>query len=282
MSTSETPTAANTPPRAPGQRIRRAALVVAVGLAGAYVILFAWGYSQANRLVFRPPPPTYGVGEPYRQLEMASGELVTIRHIENPDATYTVLYSHGNGEDLGQIEPVLQQWVARGYSVAAYDYAGYGTSTGSPSERAVRANIRRVYEYLTTERNIPPERIIAYGWSLGGSPSVYLASQKPIGGLIMDSTFTSAPRVWTGIPLFPPVLFDNLGRIDDVDCPVLVVHGEADRMIPFWHGQQLYMRAEEPKLWLGVAGADHGDTMWAADDAFWRKVEELTRLAADQ
>lgn len=263
----------------PAHPLRRILSLAAVVLAAAYFALFAWGYTQANRLVFVPHPPGYAVGAPYQQLKMGSGELVTIRHLENPDATYTVLYSHGNGEDLGDIEPVMQEWVARGYSVVAYDYAGYGTSTGSPSERAIRADILRVYDYLTAEKGVAPDRILVYGWSLGGTPSVRLAAEKPVAGLILDSTFTSAPRVWTGIPLFPPVRFDNLGRIDDATCPVLVVHGEADRMIPFSHGQQLYARAKEPKLWLGVAGADHGDTMWAANSAFWVKVGELTALA---
>jgi hypothetical protein len=277
MRSREKPIDATSPPRRV-HPLLRTLLVLATGLAGAYVILFAWGYTQANRLVFLPPSPSYGMGEPYRQLEMTSGELVTIRHIENPEATYTVLYSHGNGEDLGWVEPVLEEWISRGYSVVGYDYAGYGTSTGAPSERAIRANIVRVHEYLTAEKNIAPERILVYGWSLGGTPSVRLASEKPVGGLILDSTFTSAPRVWTGIPIFPPVRFDNLGRIDDVECPVLVVHGSADRMIPPWHGEQLYARANEPKLWLEVPGADHGDTMWAVADAFWVKLAELTAL----
>lgn len=254
----------------------RVMLVAVLGLAGAYVLLFVWGYTQANRLVFVPPPPTYAMGEEYRLLPMQSGGVVAIRHVVSPEATYTVIYSHGNGEDLGGVEPVIREWVARGYSVVAYDYPGYGASTGSPSEQGTRAAIERVYEYLTEEQGVSAERTLVYGWSLGGTPSVWLASTKPVGGLILDSTFTSAPRVWTGIPLFPPVLFDNLGRVQDVDSPVLVVHGEADRMIPFRHGQQLYDRANEPKLWLGVAGADHGDTLWVPE--FWEKVEELTRL----
>lgn len=263
----------------PAHRVRRALLLVALGAAGAYLVLFAYGYTQANRLVFLPHPPGYGIGEPYRRLQMDSGELVTIRHLETPGATYTVLYSHGNGEDLGDTEPILREWAARGFSVVAYDYAGYGTSTGAHTERAIRENVARVYDYLTTEKNVPPERILVYGWSLGGTPSIWLASKYPVGGLILDSTFTSAPRLWTDIPLFPPVRFDNLGRIRKVDCPVLVVHGDADRTVPFWHGQALYERADEPKLWLGVAGADHGDTMWASNDAFWVKVAELVELA---
>lgn len=234
--------------------------------------------TPADEVVFLPHAPSYGPGEPYRQLEMESGETVTIRHVESPGASYTVLYSHGNGEDLGDLDPVLQEWQARGYSVVAWDYAGYGQSTGRPTERAIVENIRRVYQYMTDEAGIPPKSILVYGWSLGGYPSLRLALEKPVAGLILDSTFTTAADVWTQLPK-QPTYFDNLGRIDKVPCPVLVIHGDADEIVPYPQGQQLYERAPEPKLWLGVQGASHGEAMWIASPEYWDRIEELTRLA---
>jgi pimeloyl-ACP methyl ester carboxylesterase len=92
---------------------------------------------------------------------------------------------------------------------------------------------------------VPPERIILYGYSVGTGPSVYLAARRPVAGLILESPFVSTFRVMTKIPLFPVDKLRNLHEIKRVHCPVLVLHGTRDTIIPFWHGQQVFAASQQ-------------------------------------
>jgi len=116
-------------------------------------------------------------------------------------------------------------------------------AAGQPSESNCYADIDSVYQYLTKERKIPPEHIVLYGRSLGSGPSIYLSSNNPsIAGLILHAPFTSVYRV-----LLPDCfgcsalgdLFPNITRMENVECPVFIAHGEEDRIVPFEHGLKL-------------------------------------------
>ena len=170
---------------------------------------------------------------------------------------YTILFSHGNAEDLGDLSGHLEQFRQHGFSAIAYDYSGYGTSSGKPTERAARLNVEAVYDYLVTKRGIAPDRIIIWGRSIGSGPSVHLAANRPAAGLVIECGFVSAFRVLTRVRLLPFDRFDNLRALERVTCPVLIIHGTDDEIIPFWHGQRLFDTAREPKSRLWVERAGH-------------------------
>ena len=94
------------------------------------------------------------------------------------NATYTLLYSHGNGEDIGWLDELFKWYNELGFSVFAYDYRGYGLSTGTPDEDECYADADAVFAYLTNAYHVPPERIIVHGRSLGGAMAVHLASRR--------------------------------------------------------------------------------------------------------
>ena len=114
---------------------------------------------------------------------------------------------------------------ALGFSVFAYDYHGYGTSGGKATEQNAYEDIDAAYNYLTQVLKVPPDRIIAHGRSLGGAVAIDLASRKPLGGLVVESSFVSAFRVVTGYRIFPFDKFRNADKIRQVRCPVLIIHG---------------------------------------------------------
>jgi hypothetical protein len=147
-----------------------------------YCSLLAFALLGADQILFQPHPPGYTRDEGLLFLETEGGARIAARHFTAPGARYTILFSHGNAEDLGDIEPLLLRLQALGLDVIAYDYEGYGQSEGRPSEARVYADIDAVYRYLTEQRGVPSERILAYGRSLGGGPSVDLASREPLGG----------------------------------------------------------------------------------------------------
>ncbi|MBN1125998.1 MAG: alpha/beta hydrolase [Sedimentisphaerales bacterium] len=238
------------------------------------MIMFAWGC--ADRMIFHPPPAGYTDGPEVIKIEVADGQQISAVHRTSPEATYTVLVSHGNAEDIGYGSETIQAFVQHGYNVLAYDYRGYGTSDGRPSEQNTYEDVEAAYHYLLSKANVPAEKIIVLGRSVGSGPATYLAGRKPVGALLLEAPFVSAFRVVTGVPLLPFDKFNNLARIGQVTCPVLIVHGRADEVVAFWHGQKLFARANEPKLNLWVDGAGHNDLYYVAGEDYWKALARLT------
>ncbi|MDO9516096.1 MAG: alpha/beta hydrolase [Syntrophales bacterium] len=247
-----------------------------------YIFFLLYGIFFGDRLIFQPQPSSYTDTNQILKLKTINGAIISVLYLPNPGAAYTILYSHGNAEDLGNIREVLNQFHQHGFSVIAYDYSGYGTSSGKPSEDASYADISAVYEYAVREIGLRPENILLIGRSVGGGPSLDLAVRKTVGGLILESSFVSAFRVVTTVPLFPVDKFNNLNKIKALSCPVLVIHGKQDSIIPFWHGERLYDEANPPKMKFWVDAARHNDVMWSAGKEYWDTVERFVALVEDR
>lgn len=225
----------------------------------AYLALFFFALFFADAILFPTPRISYKDDANIIKLTAADGVKISARYLPNAHAAYTLLYSHGNGEDLGYDADALHDYHDQGFAVFAYDYHGYGTSAGKPSEANTYLDIDAAYDYLTRTLHVPPARIIIFGRSLGGGPSVDLASRKPAGGLILQSCFTTPFRTVTRISLLPFDRYYSDKKIGRVRCPVLVIHGSADRTIPYSHGRQLFTAVRSRKQCLWVTGADHNN-----------------------
>ncbi len=253
------------------KRLVRSTLIIYLAFA---VII----YLVADRLMFHPD---FSVNRNTRDrilVKAVDGVAVAMAHRPAQSGHYTLLFSHGNGEDIGDLEHLFRQLNALGFSVFAYDYRGYGASEGTPTEENTYQDINAAYEYLTTELSVPPTRIIAYGRSLGGGPSTDLAARKPLAGLILESTFVTAFRVRTHIPLLPFDKFRNLAKLKDVHCPVLVMHSADDEIIPLWHGIRLFEAAGEPKHFLRVEQSGHAGIPFAEKKRYNTALLEFVKL----
>ena len=231
-----------------------------------YVAIGIYGYFFSNRMIFIPQPASYSQLPGMRMLASANQNQIAAVYLENPQADFTILYSHGNAEDLGDVLPVLKQFQNIGFAVFSFDYQGYGVSEGNPTKRRAIQDIEAAYFYLTETLGIPPEQIIVYGRSVGAGPALDLAARYPVGGVVVESSFTSIFRTVTRIPIYPVDKFNNIRNIQQVNSPVLVIHGTEDEVIPFWHGEALFAAAPEPKQALWVEGAGHNDLIWVAGD----------------
>lgn len=205
------------------------------------------------------------------------GEIAVL-HLPNPNAKFTLWFFHGNAESLGDLEPFLRVLRAAGFSVFAFDYPGYGLSTGEPDEKSVYASARAARKYLREVAKVPPEQTILYGRSLGGGPAVQMATEERNAGLVVQSTFMSAFRVVTRWRLLPFDPYQNLSKIDDIGCPLLVMHGRADEVIAFRHGEKLFAAAREPKRHFWVEGAHHNDFVQVAGESFWKALRDFSLL----
>lgn len=238
-----------------------------------YLGLFLFALLFAKRMIFPAPPPGYQNDKDTIRLPLRNGDEITALYLPNPEASHTILYSHGNGEDLGGIRPVLEELRRIGFAVMAYDYPGYGTSDGRPSESGSYEAAAAVYTYLVIIGETDPDKIILFGRSLGGGPSFELASRKPVAGLILDGTFSSTFRVMTRWKLLPWDVFDNLAKADRITCPTLIMHGKRDRTVPFSHALTLEAALTQSRvttLYLDEAG--HNNFIELAGARYWESI----------
>ncbi|KAJ9140615.1 hypothetical protein P3X46_031243 [Hevea brasiliensis] len=235
--------------------------------------------SMAAKFAFFPPnPPSYNivVDEETGKLRISDvqqkddvdvlklstkkgNEIVAI-YVKNPLASLTVLYSHGNAADLGQMYHIFTELSQHlNVNLMGYDYSGYGQSSGKPSEQDTYADIDAAYICLEETYGVKEEDIILYGQSVGSGPTLELATRLPqLRAVILHSPILSGLRVM--YPVKKTFWFDiykNIDKIPLVNCPVLVIHGTEDEVVDFSHGKQLWELCKEKYEPLWLKGGSH-------------------------
>lgn len=225
--------------------------------------------NNLNSIVFQPPQLTYSYSRsPIISLRTTSGSKVAAFHIDNQSTT-TILFSHGNAEDIGNVyEWFLTVGRELGVNILAYDYDGYGKSSpASPSEKGCYECIDAAFAFLVDKEQVLPSNIVLYGRSLGCGPTIYLAERLSrekirLGGIILQSAFMSIFRVVFPFRFTLPFdMFPNIDRISRIQCPILMIHGTRDEVVPFWNGEDLFLNA--PIQWRAkpfwIIGGGHNN-----------------------
>lgn len=246
-------------------------------LGVAYLVAVTYAVVTSDSIIFPVPPSSYEDTPDTLKLKTTTGAKITAMYLEAPDSEQLLIYSHGNKEDIGTAIDFLENFQKRGISVLVYDYPGYGTSSQEPSERGVYAAADAVYTYATQTLNFVPEQIVLYGYSLGSGPSCWLAERYPVGRIILYGAFTSTFRVITHAKLLPFDKFDNISRLKNIDCPVLLIHGIEDKTVPLSHAQKNWkvLRGEKQRLW--VEGAGHTNVSEVAGSLYWDTLESFIK-----
>ncbi|KAK2373829.1 hypothetical protein P8452_46720 [Trifolium repens] len=188
------------------------------------------------------------------------GNKIVAFYLKNPYARLTLLYSHGNAADLGQLYDLFVQLkVNLRVNLMGYDYSGYGASTGKPSESSTYADIEAIYECLETEYGVGQEDVILYGQSVGSGPTLHLAAKLPrLRGVVLHSGILSGLRVLCHVKFsFCFDIYKNINKIKKVKCPVLVIHGTEDDVVNWLHGNRLWKMAKESYEPLWIKGGGH-------------------------
>lgn len=237
--------------------------------------------SMAAKFAFFPPtPPTYKLltdgltglllfdKHPHREnveilkLPTRKSTEIVAMYIRYPMANSTLLYSHGNAADLGQMYDLFVELsIHLKVNLMGYDYSGYGQSTGKPSEQNTYADIEAAYKCLEESYGAKQENIILYGQSVGSGPTLDLAARLPhLRAVVLHSPILSGLRVM--YPVKRSYWFDiykNIDKIPLVNCPVLVIHGTADEVVDCSHGKQLWELCKEKYEPLWIEGGFHCD-----------------------
>jgi len=245
-------------------------------LAAAYGLLAIGAHFLSLRMIFPRPPVTYSLTPDYIQLTTPDGVKLAARHWANPRAKFTLLYLHGNYEQLGSLAEYMPKFVEAGYAVFAFDYRGYGHSGGSPTEPNTCADAKLAYDYVRTKLGVPADRIILWGYSLGGGPAVELALHEPAAGLVLQGPFVSAYRVMTRVPIFPGDKFVNIDKVPRLRLPVFVIHGVADDTVPAWHGEAIYNAITARKAKLFIENGPHSGLADHAGPRYWEELRKFT------
>jgi fermentation-respiration switch protein FrsA (DUF1100 family) len=149
--------------------------------------------------------------------------------------------------------------------ILIFDYPGYGRSDGQPDEAGCYSAGDAAYDWLVHNQRIPPEQITLFGESLGGGVATDLAVRRPYRALVLVKTFTSIPAMarkgllTSASASLVHNSFDNLAKINRCRGPIIIAHGDRDRLIPLSQGQQLYQKAPQPKQFILLKGSDHND-----------------------
>ena len=241
---------------------------------GVFIALCAVLYLLQDHLIFLRQPLADSVRHATRalpattEIEVTAGDGTRLhgwlRHrVEAAPPHGLLIYFGGNAEEVsGHIHDAeaFAPW-----SVAAFNYRGYGLSEGRPSETALVADALVIHDRLAQREDIDPRRIVVLGRSLGSGVAVQLAAVRPVRAVVLVSPYDSLRSLARKQYPFIPVSlllkhpFDSLARAPGIETPLLVVAGERDRLIPPAFSRRLHDAWAGPKRWALIADADHND-----------------------
>lgn len=242
-----------------------------------------------NRLVFYPvaateawnPAPDPAIQDVY--FAAPEGRRIHAWWLpRRPDAPVLLLFPGQAGNLSGRGQTLMKIADRLGSSVMIFDYPGYGKSEGKPNEPNCYDAAEGAIRWLRDVQGVPTEQVTFYGESLGGGVATELARRHSCRALILVKTFTSLPATakmhypWLPVHWLMSNRFDNLSKLPDVRCPVFVASATQDRVVPYAHGELLFVAANEPRHFFRDEGSDHNDPL---PDAFWDELAAFLQSA---
>jgi hypothetical protein len=262
---------------------------VVLVLASAYALIAVAAFIAQRKLMYFPDrtrvlPASFALsGVEERVLKTPDGARLIAWYGRAEPGRPTLLYFHGNAGNLASRSERVRKYLNRGIGVFMLSYRGYSGSTGAPSERNNVADAKLAYNVLIAE-GIAAGDIILYGESLGSGIAAQLAAERPVGGIILDAPYTSIVDVAAAAyPIFPVrwFLFDRyetLRYLPAIDAPLLVIHGEADEVIPVTMGRAVYAAAKGRKEIVTFPGAGHSDHhLSGSSEEVFRWIDNVAR-----
>ena len=249
-------------------------------------------------VLFHPRPESGSVPPlpPSRDLMIPVEQSVSVGarfHLAGPSSV-NVLFFHGNGEIVADYHDLGALYTRVGINFLAVDYRGYGRSGGQPTVSAMMRDCHSVYEFTRSwlQDNRYSGPLVVMGRSLGSASAIELAAahRPAVAGLIVESGFAYAGPLLRLLGIDPASAgfdenrsFGNVGKIECVENPTLVIHAEHDHIIPFEEGRTLFEACgSAQKSFLKIPGANHKDIFMRGLDSYLQAVKQLTDLIVQQ
>ncbi len=221
----------------------------------------------------RLPPPV-------QEIFISTQDQIDIQgyFIPNRSSDRILIYFHGNGGNIGHRLPDLIRISSFGINVLGVGYRGYGKSQGKPSERGIYMDGKAALDHVTDKLDFPLHNIIIMGRSIGTTVAIHISQNLDIGGLILVTPLTSgkdsAKAAGLGFVSFlAGDAFNNMGKITNISCPVLVIHGTQDSVIPFEMGERIYNHVRTDKQFVKIEGANHNNLSAEYKQRYWPPID---------
>jgi len=228
----------------------------------------------------------------HRLRRESSGEQQVAAKTEKPKP-FVLIHCHGNATDVGLMMSAYWELSKQlGVDVVGVEYSGYGQASGSPSPAGAILDVEAVYDYVV-QSGVAPQRIVAYGQSVGCGPTVALACRRTLGGVVLHSPMLSGIKVIDPAPdscCRPSCMyacfdfFRNEEAMACVECPVFVIHGKEDNIVPFHHGLRLFEASPQAHRWPGYfpEHAGHNDIVELDAGTYFSKLRAFVNSIKDQ
>lgn len=232
-------------------------------------------------------PAEFGIPFTATTLTTSDGERLQAWLLTAAEPRALIVYFHGNGGNLSMWAPILSDVARRGYDVLAIDYRGYGVSTGRPTESGVYRDADAVLAHVSTMK-AALRPIIYWGRSLGTAVAAYAASRQQPDGIILEAGFPDARAIVRSSPvlaflsLFVSYRFPTANWLARGNVPTLVIHGDADQVIPYALGRALFDRIGGDKTFVTIPGGDHNDATPADGQRYWDAIHAFVRRLAER
>jgi uncharacterized protein len=269
----------------------RVVVFVAVALVG--LKLLVWWLEP--RMAFFPiagvqeTPAAFKLEFEDVRIETADGETLHAWWLPAPEPRAQVIFWHGNGGNLSLWLDVIAGLRRQEFSVLAVDYRGFGASTGRPSEQGLYRDADAALRVFEERLKQPGAPVIYWGRSIGTPVAAYMAAERPPDALVLESPFADIVAIIGGNPvmrflhLFSSYRFPTSEFLERYDGPLLVIHGDADSIVPFSAGRRVYEEARgNRKTFVPIPGADHNDLHVVNRVQYWQAVDAfVTKLGRD-
>ena len=188
-----------------------------------------------------------------------------------------VIYFGGNAEEVSWMLEFAQ--IFAGWDLALINYRGYGSSAGKPSEKALLRDALAIYDHFVRRSGIDSTRVVVVGRSLGSGVATYLASQRPVRGVLLIAPFDSITEVAQNFYPFLPVrlmlgkLYDSAALAPSITAPLRMIVASRDEIIPARHSRRLFDLWGGPKEMVAIAGAGHNDLQQHRE--YWQAIRDF-------
>ena len=241
-----------------------------------------------NKMAFHPDTenviPSNQLPRGVQELYIETEDRLEIQcyYIPSKHSDKIIIYFHGNAGNIGHRLPDLMQLNNFGLNVLGVSYRGYGNSQGKPSEAGIYMDGNAAFRHATGDLGFAVENVFVLGRSIGTSVAIHVSQKKNLGGLVLVTPLTSGAEQAkaSGLGLVSFVAgdsFNNIGKIGFVSCPVLVIHGTRDNIIPISMGKDIYAKVGSNKKFVAIDGAGHNNLSTTYAGNYWPPINEFLK-----